>query len=65
MVAAEHSAVLFEPVPDNAHTAVFARGCEQVNRAFEAVERIGPSALFYLERLVVIVSASVALRHIA
>ncbi|MGZ8993019.1 MAG: hypothetical protein ACXW16_03290 [Burkholderiaceae bacterium] len=64
VVAAEHSPVFFQPVPDNAHVAVFARWGEQVDRALEAVERIGPPALSYFERFIVIVSASVALRHI-
>src|SRR5258708_23467260 len=63
MVAAEEAAVLLQPVADDLHLAVLARGRELVDRALEAVEGVAPAALRDRERLVVVVAAGFALRH--
>src|SRR5258708_20346624 len=63
MVAAEEAAVLLQPVADDLHLAVLARGRELVDRALEAVEGVAPAALRDRERLVVVVPAGFALRH--
>src|SRR6188768_2854291 len=63
MVAAEHAAVRFQPVADDAHLAMLAGGRELVDRALEAVEGVALAALRDLECLVVVVTAGITLGH--
>jgi len=56
-------ATSFDSVPDDLTMTMSARGCEFMDGALEAVERARPFGSDHLERLVVIVSADVALRH--
>jgi hypothetical protein len=63
MIAAEHTPIFFQAMADNAHSAMLARRCEQVNGALETVKGVGPAALSQFERFVVVIAASVALCH--
>ena len=56
-------ATRFDSVPDDLAMTMRARGCECMDGALEAVERARPFGSDHLERLVVLVSADVALRH--
>src|SRR3712207_5439013 len=61
--AAVHRAVRLDPVTDDPAAAVGAGGGDGVDRAFEAVEHVRLAALRDLHRLVVFVSAHLALGH--
>src|SRR5690606_32017431 len=63
VIAAEHPAVGLEAVADDPAAAVAAGGCEDRDRAFEAVERVGPARHHDVEGLVVLVSAFLAALH--
>src|SRR6266705_2579061 len=63
MGAAEDRVVLLDAVTDDADAAVIAGRRERMDRAFEAVERMGVSVHRHLERLVVIVAAGFASGH--
>lgn len=63
MGAAEHFAGGLHAVADDFNAAMFANGCEGVNRAFEAVEIMGNTVDDYFKAFVVVVSASFARRH--
>lgn len=63
MLAAIKSALLLKAVTDNPDAAMRAGRCQCVDRAFEAVERVGLATLDYLKRLVVIVPAGFADCH--
>ena len=60
VIAAEHPAALVQAVTDEAHAAMRAGGRELMDRAFEAVERIGLALRHNLKGLVVVVTARVA-----
>jgi hypothetical protein len=57
MDAAEDSAVVLDPMPDDAAAAMGVGGRERLDRAFEAVEDHGAAAHGDLEALVVVVAA--------
>ena len=63
MLAAEESARFFEPVTDNADAAMRASRRQRVDRAFEAVEDMGPTVVHYLKSLVVVVPSGFADCH--
>jgi AraC-like DNA-binding protein len=61
--AAEDAAIGLDAVTDHAATAVLAGRRQGVNRALEAVERVGLIAANDLKRLVVLVAANIASGH--
>src|SRR5690554_6372921 len=61
--AAEYLSSRFHAVTDHAAPAMCARWSQLVDRAFEAVERVGAGAGAHLERLVVLVAAHVTTGH--
>jgi hypothetical protein len=61
---AENFPASFNTVPDNPATAVIALRCERVYGTFETVERMTLAFETYLNALVVIISANLALRHV-
>ena len=63
MVTAEHLFVLLQAVADDAHTAMYAGGCQHMDRALKTVEGIGLGTHNDLKGLVVVVTARVAYRH--
>ena len=63
--AAEDPALGFDPVTDDAAAAVRALRRQFVDRTLEAVEGVRRACRAYLERLIVLVSADVASRHLA
>jgi hypothetical protein len=56
-------AVGFGPVPHNLAAAVFAHGGKLVDRALEAIERMGMSAGHDLEGAIVVVAADFTAGH--
>jgi len=63
MDAAEDSAVVLDPMPDDTAAAMGTGGRERLDRAFEAVEDHGAAAHGDLEALVVVVAALFTSRH--
>jgi hypothetical protein len=63
MIAAEHDAVLFQPMPHDFYLAVRASGRESADGALKAIESVGFIQSGNLKRLVVVVAASIASRH--
>jgi hypothetical protein len=63
MITAEHYAVLLQAVAYDPYTAMRADGRKQLDRAFEAIERIGFRRGDHLKRFVVLIPASVAFWH--
>src|SRR5688572_24462592 len=63
VLAAVEVAARLHAVPDDAHTAGIAARRQRLDRALEAVERMGLAIHPDLERLVVVVTAQLALRH--
>ena len=63
MDTAEDSAVVLDPMPDDAAAAMRAGGRESLDSAFEAVEDHGAAAHSDLEALVVVVAALLTSRH--
>ena len=63
MLAAKEGALLLEAVTDNPDAAMRAGRRQCMDRAFEAVERVGLATLDHLKRLVVIVPAGFADCH--
>jgi hypothetical protein len=63
VIAAEHPAALLKAVADDAHAATRAGGRECMDRAFEAVERMGLASRYDLKGFVVVVSTRVAFSH--
>ena len=63
VIAAEHPAALLQAVADDAHAATRPSGRECMDRAFEAVERMGLASRHDLKGFVVVVSAPVAFSH--
>jgi hypothetical protein len=63
VLAAEEGAFLFKPVADYVNAAMPASWSECVDRAFEAVKRVGSAVRDHLKGLVVIVSAGFASCH--
>lgn len=61
--AAEVDVVRLDAMPNNSDSAVIALGSERMNCALEAVERVCLASHHNLKRAVVVVTASVALRH--
>ncbi|MFW6077011.1 MAG: hypothetical protein ACOC71_04605 [Hyphomicrobiales bacterium] len=60
---AEHVAVALKAVTDDPDAAGLAPGCQRMDGAFEAVERVFLTALLDQQRLVVVVSADFAPGH--
>src|SRR5450759_3869472 len=63
VIAAEHPAALLQAVADDAHAATRAGGRECMDRAFEAVERMGLASRHDLKGFVVVIAARVAFSH--
>src|SRR5262249_19368960 len=61
--AAVHGFVFLQPVTDDADAAMLTGRRQRVDRAFEAVERVGRAVHLYLKGLVVVVAAGFASRH--
>jgi hypothetical protein len=62
--AAENRITFFDAVPDDTHAAVRACRRECGDRAFEAVESVSLALCYHLKRLVVVVTAFLACKHL-
>jgi len=64
MLAAVEGTCLLEAVPDDARTTMIAGRRKCVNGTFKTVERVRLATHRYLKRLVIVVTAIIAFRHL-
>ena len=63
MITAKHPTPAFEAMPDDAYTAMRARGRKYMDRAFKAVKGLGLTLGHDLKRFVVFITAPITSGH--